>query len=116
MKIIADECVDFGIIRMLRANNVEVYSILEETASIQDVDVLKIANEQETILLTEDKDFGELVFRLKMSNHGVILVRMMENSRAEKIEKVVNVILQHYHQLKDAFSLITDDKVKIKKY
>ena len=116
MKIIADECVDFGIIRNLRANGVEVYSILEETASIQDVDVLKIANEQETILLTEDKDFGELVFRLKMPNHGVILVRMMENSRAEKIEKVVNVILQHYHQLKDAFSLITDDKVKIKKY
>ena len=116
MKIIADECVDFGIIRMLRANGVEVYSILEETASIQDVDVLKIANEQETILLTEDKDFGELVFRLKMPNHGVILVRMMENSRAEKIKKVVNVILQHYVQLKDAFSLITDDKVKIKKY
>lgn len=58
MKIVADECVDFGIVRELRQNGVEVFSICEETGSIKDNDVLNIANEQNTLLLTEDKDFG----------------------------------------------------------
>jgi predicted nuclease of predicted toxin-antitoxin system len=116
MRLVADECVDFGIIRELRNNNVEVFSICEDAGSIKDNDVLAIANEQNTILLTEDKDFGELVFRLKLPNHGVILVRMIKSSRTEKINKVVEVILKHFDQFKDAFSLITDEKVKIRKY
>jgi predicted nuclease of predicted toxin-antitoxin system len=116
MRLVADECVDFGIIRELRIHGVEVFSICEEAGSIQDTDVLSIANEQNIILLTEDKDFGELVFRLKLPNHGVVLVRMIKSTRQEKIEKVVEIILQHYKQLENAFSLITDEKVKIRKY
>lgn len=116
MKLVADECVDFGIIRKLRDNGVTIFSICEEAGSIKDNDVLGIANEQNTLLLTEDKDFGELVFRLKLPNHGVVLVRMVKSTRLEKIDKVVEVILQHYFQLENSFSLITDDKVKIRKY
>lgn len=41
---------------------------------------------------------------------------MIKSTRLEKIDKVVEVILQHYFQLENSFSLITDDKVKIKKY
>ena len=116
MRIVTDECVDFGIIRKLRANGVEVFSISEEVGSIKDNDVLNIANEQNTILLTEDKDFGELVFRLKLPNPGVVLVRMLKSTRLEKIDKVVGVVLQHYLQLENSFSIITDEKVKIRKY
>ncbi len=43
MKVVADESVDFGIIRKLRNNGVEVFSISEDTGSIKDIDVLSIA-------------------------------------------------------------------------
>jgi predicted nuclease of predicted toxin-antitoxin system len=87
MKLVADECVDFGIIRALRENEVEVFAIVEETASIMDNDVLKIANERSELLLTQDKDFGELVFRLKLPNHGVVLIRMDSDTREIRIKK-----------------------------
>ena len=115
MKLVADECVDFGIIRELRRNGVEIYSILEEIASIKDKTVLEIANEKGWLLLTEDKDFGELVFRFKLPNHGVVLVRIIGLDRSIKISRVVALILDHYEQLQNAFTVISNEKTKIRR-
>lgn len=59
LKLTADESVDFRIIQYLRKNGFEVYSITENSAGINDFEVLKISYNLNTLLLTEDKDFGE---------------------------------------------------------
>jgi predicted nuclease of predicted toxin-antitoxin system len=115
MKLVADESVDFGIIRELRRNNVEVYSISEEIASIKDKSVLEIANEKKRLLITEDKDFGELVFRLKLPHHGVILIRVLGLDRQIKIQRVVTLLLEHFNHLYNNFTVITNEKMKIRK-
>ncbi|MBK8949458.1 MAG: DUF5615 family PIN-like protein [Flavobacteriales bacterium] len=38
--------------------------------------MLRITHERDAMLITEDKDFGELVFRLRAVHAGVALVRM----------------------------------------
>ena len=43
MKLIADESVDFGIIKKLRIKNFEIISILESHSGITDIEVLEIA-------------------------------------------------------------------------
>lgn len=62
--IVADESVDYRIVTELRNNEFDIYSIAEQQPSIQDESVLKIACDNNALLLTEDKDFGELVFSL----------------------------------------------------
>ena len=76
MTFVADESVDFPIIKLLRDNNYKVRSILEEFPAVPDEVVLGKASEGHQILLTLDKDFGELVFRLKLLHSGVVLIRL----------------------------------------
>jgi hypothetical protein len=75
-QIVADERVDFRIVLQLREIGLTVYAIVEQEPSISDEKVLAIANENEALLITEDKDFGELVFRLRLPHRG----RMADSS------------------------------------
>ena len=61
---VADENFDFSIVHTLRENGFSVFAIAESFPSISDPQVLQIAVDRNAILLTEDKDFGELVHRL----------------------------------------------------
>ena len=65
---LADENVDFPIIARLRELDYSVQSIAEDCPSLNDTQVLQWALERDAVLLTEDKDFGELVFRRRLLN------------------------------------------------
>jgi len=76
-KFLADESVDFRIGTHLREGGYEIEAIVEINPSISDEEVLTLANEMEAILVTEDKDFGELTYRLKKPNRGIVLIRIV---------------------------------------
>lgn len=113
--IVADESVDFGIIEALRNKGFDVLSIMETDPSISDSDVLTIAFEKEAFLITEDKDFGELTYRLQKPNHGILLIRLSGLSTAEKCNIVVNVIKNQADELMESFSVLTYNSLRIKK-
>lgn len=62
MNLLADESVDRQIVEQLRLDNHDVLYIAEMEVGIADEQVLAIANRENVLLLTADKDFGELVF------------------------------------------------------
>lgn len=66
MMLVADESVDSGIIIQLRQTGIDVVSISEISSGIKDSEVLKMAAVNQCLLITEDKDFGELAYRLKL--------------------------------------------------
>jgi predicted nuclease of predicted toxin-antitoxin system len=111
-QIVADESVDFRIVTQLREIGLIVYAIVEQQPSIRDEQVLAIANENEALLLTEDKDFGELVFRLQLPHRGILLIRIADAE--QKIESVVRTIEKYYSELLDRFSVINASKLRIK--
>ena len=76
MNLLADENVDRQIVERLRHEGFDVRYIAETDAGISDDEVLDLANREESLLLTADKDFGELVFRLKKITVGVVLIRL----------------------------------------
>lgn len=73
-QLVADESVDFRIIIRLREVGFIVFAIAEEMPSITDQSVLDLAYEKNALLLTEDKDFGDLVFRLQLPHRGILLI------------------------------------------
>ncbi len=66
IRFLADECCDFIVVRTLRNIGYDVLSVSEEFSSASDLQVLKRAVDENRIILTEDKDFGEWVFAHEM--------------------------------------------------
>jgi hypothetical protein len=64
------------------------------------------------LLITEDKDFGELVFRLRLPHRGVLLIRIEEKEVG--MHSVVQAIQKYYTEMLDKFSVINDKKLRIK--
>nr|WP_315870903.1 DUF5615 family PIN-like protein [Trichocoleus desertorum] len=87
----------------------------EMEPGITDDVVLAIATQESALLLTSDKDFGELVFRLRQLTSGVILLRLGGLSPAQKADIVAQVIAQHAEELPEAFTVITEKTVRIRK-
>ena len=63
MHFVADENLDWPIIVQLRADGHTIIAVVELAPGISDPDVLGIANQQNAVLITADKDFGELIHR-----------------------------------------------------
>ena len=116
MKFVADESVDFPIVERIRQDGHSVWAVVEMDAGIADDLVLDHANQQNAVLLTADKDFGELVFRLKRLNLGVVLVRLAGLPPKRKAEIVVRVIAEKGEELKEAFSVITANALRIRRH
>ena len=114
MELIADESVDFGIIRILRERGYAVISITENFSSIKDQKVLEIANEKAVLLLTEDKDFGDLVYRFQLPHKGILLMRLSNLPRQERIKLAADIIDKNFENLKNNFSVLTHKGIRIR--
>jgi predicted nuclease of predicted toxin-antitoxin system len=77
--------------------------------------VLELANRESAVLLTADKDFGELVFRLKRVASGVVLVRLSGLSLEKKAEIVSQVVNQYASDLPESFTVISPLTVRLRK-
>lgn len=115
MKFIADENLDWQIVERLRQDDHLVWYVAEMEPGISDDVVLDLANQEEAILLTSDKDFGELVFRLRRIASGVVLIRLAGLSIIRKAEIIANAINQHNAELLGAFTVITPIAIRIRK-
>lgn len=113
-KFLIDESVEYGIVKFLRENNFDVLAVAEDFFSASDVNVLSIAEKKKRILITNDKDFGELVFKERKGSHGVILIRMPFNTTEEKIVKLDQALKPKATQLIKLFTVITEKRTRSK--
>ena len=117
MNLLADESVDKQIVERLRLDGHLVLYIAELEPSISDNVVLLRANEQNALLLTADKDFGELVYHQKMlSSGGVVLLRRLALSQQSKSEIVSQAVLEHASEFARSFSVISPGSIRIRSF
>lgn len=113
MNFLADERVDKQIVERLQIEGCSVLYVAEMQPGISDDVVLDLANQHSALLITADKDFGELVFRLQRLTSGVILLRLAGLSR--KAEIVILIINQHLQELIGAFTVIAPGSLRIRR-
>lgn len=113
MKLLADESVDRAVVERLRQDGHEVVYVAEVAPSISDDEVLLRA--QAALLVTADKDFGELVFRQHRVHAGVMLLRLAGLSNATKAAIVAEVCRDREAELTGAFSVISPGLVRIRR-
>ena len=114
MNFVADEGLDRPIVERLRRDGHLVSYIAEMDAGISDESVLELANRQNALLLTCDKDFGELVFREKRLTQGVVLVRLAGLSSETKAAMVASAVAKHGAELSQTFTVISRKLVRIR--
>jgi len=116
MNILTDENVSLLIVEQLRKEKHQVYNIFEMARGSTDVTVLDLANQQKALLITGDKDFGELVFRQHQQAAGVLLIRLTTMSPSEEAEAVALVIREYGDKLLQSFSVITPRGIRIRPF
>lgn len=114
MKLVADESVDKGIVGLLRKEGHDVVYIAELDPGISDDIVLSIARESGALLVTADKDFGELVFRQQLLHSGVMLLRLAGLSPNAKPNLVAAAIKERGPQLENSFSVVSPGWIRIR--
>jgi predicted nuclease of predicted toxin-antitoxin system len=114
VNILADESVEHPIILRLRAVGHRVASIAESKSGAADEEVLAIANREESILLTADKDFGTLVYLMRRANHGVVLYRLHGRSTYDKCEIVAKAFQERAQEFLGSFTVVSPYSVRVR--
>lgn len=115
MRILADENIEREFIEALRKADFDVMSVRENYVGIADDEILQVAENENAVILTYDTDFGELVFRYNLKSRGVILLRLSGLSLAKKIGKTIIAIRDHEAELENAFTVVSEKLVRIRK-
>jgi predicted nuclease of predicted toxin-antitoxin system len=114
MRFIVDESTGRAVVVHLRASHHDVLAVAEGMPQADDDDILYLANTEGRVLITNDKDFGELVYRSGMAHHGVLLLRLADESPEHRVH-IVQRVLEHYaEQLEGAFTVATERHVRIR--
>ena len=115
MRVLADESVDGPVVARLRSDGHEVACIAEDTPGLADDAVLARGYGEGIVLLTADKDFGELVYRHHLPHAGVLLLRLSGLDETAKCDLVSQAIREHGADLAGAFSVLGGDTLRIRR-
>ncbi len=115
MNLLADEGVDKSVVDRLREDGHTVAYVAELAPGIDDSAVLSQANQNSALLITTDKDFGELVSRMGQIQAGVVLLRLEGLSPERKASTVSSVLAGRGHELLSSFSVITPGLVRVRR-
>ncbi len=113
MKLLLDENLPFAVESALQSAGFDIRKVSEETPRAVDDAVLAGAERSSQIVVTSDKDFGELVYRRQHAFHGVVLIRCHPIS--DHIDWIIQVLSEHQVELAGAFVVIAPHKVRIRR-
>ncbi len=113
MHFLADESCDFTIVRSLRKAGYHVKAIQEICPGADDEQVADLAAKEKRILLTEDKDFGQMVFATSHVSVGVIFFRFPGNVRKRIGTLTVEIVQRMGEKLEKHFTVVQPGKIRI---
>lgn len=112
MRFLTNENIARAVVEQLRTAGHDVLSAKESMQGVPDRDVLARAAAEERVLVTFDKDFGELAFRSRLpASCGVVLFRISQRGRAQDTQRVVDT-LQSRDDWSGAFWTVTDLRLR----
>jgi len=92
----------------------DILAVRDLDASMKDADILELALKEERLVVTMDKDFGELVFNSKKNHSGVLLLRMEDADWKQKIDVLMEIFQKYSKEIKGKFSVYQDKKLRIR--
>ena len=111
--------IDVGVGRIIEAwlaeQNFSVFVVRSLNAEMADTDIIELANREDAIIITMDKDFGELIFKNKIQHKGVLLLRLEDAVAEEKLAVIQNIFPEYLLDIKNKFAVYQNGKLRIRK-
>ncbi len=112
MRFLVDECTGPAVARWLCGQGHEVFCVYSEARGMDDDDVIQKALAEDRILITNDKDFGEKVFRERRPHKGVVLLRLDDERASGMIDTIRRLLDSYPDRLTGAFVVATETRVR----
>ena len=114
MKFLADENVEWPIIEQLRKCGCDVASVSEKMSGAEDDAVLRWALKEKRILLTNDTDFGWMIYNQLKESTGIVLMRFSHESAEVKLRILKHLLKYHEGKLLYHFTVINESQIRIR--
>jgi predicted nuclease of predicted toxin-antitoxin system len=114
MRFFADENVSRLVIERVRSGGHDVVSAAETRSGAPDQDILGAADAEDRILITEDRDFGEMVIRQRVGSRGVMPLELDRLSNAMEAAAVAEVVLTHADKLAGNLVVIEPGRIRVR--
>lgn len=110
MKLLIDENAPGTIVEVLRNCGYDLLWIREYRRGMDDEEIVCLSVSDNRVILTFDKDFGELIYQLKMNTPGVLLARIADNQICKK--RILELLKKHGDELKGYFTVLTQNRIR----
>lgn len=112
MRFLVDECTGPAVAQWLREQHHDVFSVYEQARGMDDNEIVQKAFEENRVLITNDKDFGEKIYREQWSHRGIVLLRLDDERAVVKIDVLRRLLEWHAQRLADHFVVVTETRVR----
>jgi len=114
LRFLIDLGVGIKVEKWLKDNDYDLKTVRDLDPCFPDTDILSLAANENRIIMTMDKDFGELVYKSGLPHSGVLLLRLEGASGDEKVRIVRKIIGGFFQKLPGRFSVYQNGKVRIR--
>jgi predicted nuclease of predicted toxin-antitoxin system len=112
MRFLVDESTGPAVAEWLRRQGHEIFSVYDQARGMDDNDIIQKASAENWILMTNDKDFGEKVYRERRPHKGVILLRLDDERADVKIETIRRLLESYANRLPGQFVVVTESSIR----
>ena len=112
MRFLVDECTGPAVAAWLCGEGHVVFSVYDEARGLDDTAIIQKACTENWILVTNNKDFGEKVYREQYPHHGVIFLRLENERSFVKIETLRRLLAAYADQLPNQFVVVTETRIR----
>ncbi len=115
LKFLVDVGVGKKVEDFLYKSGYDILSVRKLNPRMNDSEIIGIAAKDNRIVITMDKDFGELVYNSGLIHKGILLLRT-ENCSGDKKAKILSEILINYSsELEENFCVFSKDRLRIRR-
>lgn len=114
MRFLANENIERPIVDHLRDAGHDVACIGELAPGASDEEVLRLADTESRLVLTNDKDFGEMAYRENRASAGIVLLRLEAQDGAEKAARLAHILPAIEERLPRHFAVVTERRVRMR--
>ncbi len=114
IKLLIDESCGLELKQKLFGLNIDVVSVIEVMPGADDAKILEFANQENRIIVTNDKDFGELIFKKGFKHKGVILLKLSIDFPDNRFRVLNSLIEQFGDKLADKFCVVDEMRIRFR--
>lgn len=114
MKFLIDVGVGKSVDTWLRENGHDVVSARDIDSRARDQDILQLAGREDRMIITMDKDFGELVYSSGLAHSGILILRLDDATSEEKVNVVKTILNEFASVIENKFCVYRNGKLRIR--